>query len=47
MSLEEIKQLCIDYFDDLPKKIKEDMKGKNVFWKYQGYADSYPAQLVD
>lgn len=31
VSLEEIKQLCIDYFEDLPKKIKEDMKGKNVF----------------
>lgn len=43
VSLEEIKWLCTEYFEDLPKKIKDDMKGKNVFWKYQGYADSFPA----
>jgi hypothetical protein len=47
VNLEEIKRLCSDYFEDLPKKIKEDMKGKNVFRKYQGYADSFPPSLTD
>ena len=29
--LEELKRISAEYFTDLPKKIKEDMKGKNVF----------------
>lgn len=34
MPVDEIKWLCLEYFTDLPKKIKEELKGKNVFWKY-------------
>jgi hypothetical protein len=31
VTFEDLKKICSDYFVDLPKKIKDDMKGKNVF----------------
>jgi protein-disulfide isomerase len=34
VTFEDLKKICSDYFVDLPKKIKDDMKGKNVFRKY-------------
>ena len=37
-----LKELCA-YFDNLPARVKDDMKGRNIFRKYQGYADSFPA----
>ena len=42
-SLEEIKEMCSTHFVDLPKKVKEEMKGRNIFRKYQGYAESFPS----
>lgn len=42
-SLDQIKEMCENYFVDLPSKVKDDMKGRNIFRKYQGYAESYPS----
>ena len=41
----ELKSLC-SRFDNLPSRVKEDLKGRNIFRKYQGYADSFPS-LID
>jgi hypothetical protein len=29
--VDEVKRLCGEYFENLPAKIKDEMKGKNVF----------------
>ena len=42
VKLDRIKELCDSHYADLPTKVKEEMKGRNIFRKYQGYADSYP-----
>lgn len=42
VSSSRLKELC-ELFVDLPKRVKEDMKGRNIFRKYQGYADSFPS----
>lgn len=42
VKLAQVKQYCQEYFVDLPTRVKEELKGRNIFRKYQGYADSYP-----
>jgi len=39
----QIKEFVKDYYINLPKKMKEELKVRNIFRKYQGYADGYPA----
>ena len=39
----QIKEFVKDHYINLPKKMKEELKVRNIFRKYQGYADGYPA----
>lgn len=42
VSQTQIKEFIAKFFIDLPKKMKDDFKVKNIYRKYQGYADGYP-----
>ena len=41
----DVKKIVSEHFVDLPKKVKETLKARNIFRKYQGYADGYPSLL--
>jgi len=43
VSMSRVKELASEHFTDLPRRVKETMKGRNIFRKYQGYADSFPS----
>lgn len=34
VTLARIKEICNQYYKDLPKKVKEEWRGRNIFRKY-------------